>query len=218
MKWLSLAIGLGILGFAVNKYYLAPQQEAAKLASEPPPVPPEPPPVEEAPPPVLDEKAMEKIRLSTKDSTPEVRWEAVQLLVTSGHPEADQFLFDVLQRDTEPALRLRAIDALKVRPGDVVGRALLKGLKDSEPEVRLAALQAVGEREGLDPSKAVSELVGDSDERVRLEAIRTLNQLNARRESKKKEAAARNEQAQAEYQEKMRAYEESQRKAQQPKH
>jgi HEAT repeat protein len=212
MKWLSLAVGLGILGFAVNKFYLEPQKVAQQAALEPPPVPPEPPPVEEAPPPVLDEKAMEKIRLSTKDSTPSVRWEAVNLIVTSGHPEADQFLFEMLQRDTEPELRLRAVDALKARPGEDVSRAMMKGLKDSEPEVRLAVLEALSQREDIDASRPISELVGDSDERVRLAAIRTLNVLNERRENKKREAAARNQQAQAEYQEKVRQYQEAQQK------
>lgn len=212
MKWASLVFGLAILGFAVNKFYLEPQKAAQQAALEPPPVPPEPPPVEEPPPPVLDEKAMEKIRLSTKDSTPSVRWEAVSLLVTSGHPEADAFLFDVLQRDTEPELRLRAVDALKGRPGEPVTRGLMKGLKDSEPEVRLAVLEALTQREDVDTSRWVSDLVGDSDERVRLAAIRTLNVLNERRETKKREAAARNQQAQAEYEEKVRQYQEAQQK------
>lgn len=214
MKWLSLAVGLAILGFAVNKYYLEPQKVAQQAALEPPPAPPEPPPVEEEPPPVLDEKAMEKIRLSTKDSTPAVRWEAVNLLVTTGHPEANQYLFDMLQRDTEAELRLRAVDALKNRPGEPVTRGLLKGLKDSEPEVRLAVLETLSSREDMDTSRFVSELVSDSDERVRLSAIRTLNVLNERREAKKREAEARNKQARAEYEEKMRAYQEQQQKLQ----
>lgn len=214
MKWLSLAVGLAILGFVANEYYLKPQQAAQQAALEPPPAPPEPPPVEAEPPPVLDEKAMEKIRLSTKDSTPAVRWEAVNLLVTTGHPEANQFLFDMLQRDTEPELRLRAVDALKGRPGEPVTRGLLKGLKDSEPEVRLAVLEALSSRDDIDTSRFVSENVSDSDERVRLAAIRTLNVLNERREAKKREAEARNKQAQAEYEEKMRAYQEQQQKLQ----
>lgn len=212
MKWASLAVGLLILGFAANKYYLEPQQAAQKAAAEPPPPPPPAPPVEEEPPPVLDEKAMEKIRLSTKDSTPEVRWEAVSLIVTSGHPEGEQFLFDVLERDTEPELRLRAIAAMRNRPGERVARGLIKGLKDSEPDVKLAALEALTQREEVDPSRYVSDLVGDSDERVRLAAIRTLNVLNERRQTKKLEAEARNKQAQLEYEEKVRVYQESQKK------
>ena len=212
MKWLSLAVGLAILGYAVNTYYLKPQKAAVQAALEAPPVPPSPPPAEEEAPPVLDEKAMEKIRLSTKDSTPAVRWEAVNLLVTADHPEAERFLFEVLERDTEPDLRLKAIDTLRGRPGETVSRGLLKGLKDSEPDVRLAALEALTQREDLDASKWVSDLVGDSDERVRLAAIRTLNLLNERRETKKREAAERHKQAQAEYEEKVKAYQESQQK------
>lgn len=212
MKWVSLLIGLALLAYTVNTYYLKPQQAAQQAALEPPPVPPTPPPVEEEAPPVLDEKAMEKIRLSTKDSTPSVRWEAVSLMVTSRHPDADRYLLEVLERDTEPDLRLRAIDTLRGRPGEGITKGLLKGLKDSEPEVRLAALEALTQREDLDPSRWVSDLVGDSDERVRLAAIKTLNLLNERREVKKREAAERHKQAQAEYEEKVRAYQESQQK------
>lgn len=213
MKWVSLAVGLAILGFAVNKYYLTPHHLNKFEDSTPPPAPPPPPPVEEPPPPVLDEKAFEKIRLSTKDSTPEVRWEAVQLLVTSGHPEADTFLFEMLQRDTEPSLRLRALDALKSRPGPKVTNAIIRALRDTEPEVKLAALDGISGREDVDASVSVSELVGDSDERVRLAAIRTLNNLNERREQKKREAAERNQRAQAEYEEKMKQYQEAQERA-----
>jgi len=214
MKWVSLAIGLSLLGYIANKHYFEPQKIAQQAALEPMPEPPKPPSVEELPPPILDEKAMEKIRLSTKDSTPSVRWEAVNLIVTSGHPEGDQFLLEMLQRDTEPQLRLSAVGALKTRPGEGVTRGILRGLKDSEPEVRLAVLDALSAREDMDTSRAVSELVGDSDERVRLEAIRTLNLLNERREAKKKEAAERNRQAQIDYEEKVRLYNESQQKLQ----
>lgn len=217
MKWVSLAIGLSILGYVANTYYLKPQQEAQRAALEPPPAPPQPPSVEEAPPPVLDEKAMEKIRLSTKDSTPAVRWEAVSLIVTTGHPEADQFLYEVLERDTEPDLRLKALDTLRSRPGAAVTRALTKALKDSEPDVRLAALEALTSRDEIDTSRSVAELVGDSDERVRLAAIRTLNVLNERREERKRAAADRNRAAQADYEEKVRLYEEDQRKKAQKK-
>ena len=217
MKWISLFVGLAILGFAVNTYYLKPQKIAEQAALEPPPPPPTPPSAEEEAPPVLDEKAMEKIRLSTKDSTPSVRWEAVSLMVTAGHPDAEQYVLEVLERDTEPELRLRAIETLRTRPGPSVTRGLLKGLKDSEPEVRLSALNSLTERTDLDTSKWVSDLVGDSDERVRLAAIRTLNLLNERREAKKREAADRHKQAQAEYEEKVRVYQENQQKQAQKK-
>ncbi|TPW19727.1 MAG: hypothetical protein FD126_2395 [Elusimicrobia bacterium] len=212
MKWISLAIGLTILGYIANTYFVKPAAVAVQAASEPMPEPPKPPQVEEAPPPVLDERAMEKIRLSTKDSTPMVRWEAVNLLVASGHPEADDFLLEILQRDTEPDLRLKAVDALRSRPGPKVTAGIMRGLKDSEADVRLAVLGVLVQREDTDSSRAVAELVGDSDERVRLAAIQALNTLNERREAKKREAAERHKQAQAEYEEKARQYIESQKK------
>ncbi|MBI5597444.1 MAG: HEAT repeat domain-containing protein [Elusimicrobia bacterium] len=213
MKWLSLLIGLSILGFGVNKYYLEPQAEAKRIAEAPPPPPPPPPPEEEAaPPPVLDPAALEKIRLSTKDSNPSVRWEAIQFLISAGVKEADNFLFEMLQRDTEPDLRLRAVTVLRERPGPRVSSALVRALKDSEPEVRLAVLEALSQRAETDAAQNVSDLVGDSDERVRLAAIRTLNTLNGKRQQKIREAAERSAQAQKEYEEKLRQYEEAKKK------
>lgn len=213
MKWVSLAIGLAILGFGVNKYYLEPQAATKRLAESPPPPPPPPPPEEEmAPPPVLDPTALEKIRLSTRDSNPSVRWEAVQFLINAGVSEADDFLYEMLQRDTEPDLRLRSVSALRERKGPKVSKALVRALKDSEPEVRLAALEALSQRAETDTAQSVSALVGDSDERVRLAAIRTLNTLNEKRQQKIKEAEERSAQAQREYEQKMREYEEAKRK------
>ena len=216
MKWISLLFGLGLLGFAVNKYYLVPQTKA-KTVFAPDDPPPPPPPVESPPPPVIDAKTLEKIRVSTKDTTPAVRWEAIQLLIKSGVPEADDFLFDMLQRDTEAELRKRAVDALKSRPGPKVSKVLLHALHDSEADVRQAALGALGAREETpdDPaaSPAISELLRDSDERVRLDAIRTLNLLNDKRTQKAREAAERNQRAQQDYQQKVKDYQEAQEKA-----
>ncbi|MBI3298319.1 MAG: HEAT repeat domain-containing protein [Elusimicrobia bacterium] len=212
MKWISLFIGLAILGFGVQKYYLEPQEAAKAMAAAPPPPPP-PPPLEEPPPPVIDEASMEKIRLSTKDTNPLVRWEAIQLMISAGTPEADTYLFDMLQRDTEADLRLRAVAVLKSRPGLKVSRALTNALKDSEPDVRLAALDAVSHREDINAAQFVGTLVSDSDERVRLAAIRALNMLNEKRARKTREAADRNAQAQKDYQLKMQEYEAAQLKA-----
>lgn len=212
MKWVSLALGLAILGFGVQKFYLEPQAATKAAAANPLPPPPPPPP-EEPPPPVVDAAAMEKIHLATRDTTPSVRWEAIRLLTASGAPEADQFLFEMLQRDTEADLRLRALGVLKERPGPKVAQALVAALKDSEPEVRLAALDALSGRDEVNAAKHVSNLVGDSDDRVRLAAIRTLNTLNERRVQKAREAVDRNAQAQRQYQQKLQDYEAAQKRA-----
>lgn len=213
MKWISLAIGLSILGFGVKKFYLEPQAAAKVFAESPAPPPPPPPPDEEAPPPTLDEEALDKIRLATRDTTPSVRWEAIRLLATYGLPEADRFLFEMLQRDTEADLRLRALGVLKERPGPKVSGAIISALKDSEPEVRLAALEALAGRDEINAAQHVSNLVSDSDERVRLSAIRTLNNLNEKRVQKAREAVGRNSQAQQQYQQKLLEYEAAQKKA-----
>lgn len=216
MKWISLLVGLSLLGFAVNKYYLEPQAKA-KTVFAPDDPPPPPPPVESPPPPVIDAKTLEKIRVSTKDTNPTVRWEAIQLLINSGAPEADDFLFEMLQRDTEADLRKRAVDALKSRSGPRVGKVLLHALHDSEPDVRQTALQALANRaetpDDSAASVAISELLRDSDERVRLEAIRTLNILNDKRTQKARQAVERNERAQQEYAQKVKDYQEAQQKA-----
>ena len=182
---------------------------AAAAAEEEELVLPPPPEIEETPPPVLSDSQLKRIRASTRDTNPDVRWEAVDLLVNSRYPQADQILYEMLQRDGSPQNKIKVIAILQGRTGDANAvYALTRALIDTEAGVRLASLRALGALGDPSAAKAIGGLLRDVDENVRLEAIRTLNTLEAKRQSLATERAERNRVKMEEYENKMREYQE----------
>lgn len=218
-----MIIGLAMLGYVAQEYVLKPkkqaqvqQQQAEEAAAQQAiDIPPPPPEIEQAPPPVLSPRQLQKIRASTRDTNPDVRWEAAELLVKSRDPMADQILYDMLRMDGSPDNKIKVIAILRDRTNDrnVVG-ALSNALRDTEANVRLAALHALGAIGDPAAAPAIGSLLSDVDEGVRLQALRTLNELEAKRQTLANDRAARNQQKLQNYENKVREYQERQQELQ----
>lgn len=207
-----------MLGYVAQTYILKPgkgdkaaQEMAAveQMEQEALEVPPPPPEIEQEPPPVLSDKQLNRIRASTRDTNPDVRWEAVDLLVKARYAQADNILYEMLQRDGSSQNKLKVIAILQGRTGDPNAvYALTRALRDTEADVRLACLRALGAIGDPSSAAAIGGLLRDVDEGVRLEAIRTLNTLESARNSIAVERAARNKQKMEQYENKMRQFQE----------
>ncbi len=202
MKFASIAVGVALLG------YLAWTNFKPAVPLPPPPPPPAPPPMlAQAPPMVLDSESLARVRASANDTDPTVRWEAVQFLMSSHDPQADEIIFSMLHRDSDPNIRKKTVMLLSNRRGRFVVEQLLKRLTDSNAEVRLAVLNAMTKIGDYTTADAISSALHDSDKRVRLAALQTLNALQAKRD-------AELQATQKEHQAKMRAWEEQVRQNQ----
>jgi len=175
MKQIIFVIAILAVGYYAYTKYSGNQKGAVEA-------PPPPPPVIELPPPhVLSDPELQRVQASTKDSDPHVRWEALQLLVTSQDPRAEEIMFQMLHHDSEADIRKNIIGVLGERKGPRVSENLVEMLKDMEPEVRLAALQSLARVGDPSTAPAISEALRDSDERVRLSALTTLKNMQDQR-------------------------------------
>jgi len=219
VKYIGMIIGLAMLGYVAQEYGLKPKKQAQILQQEAEEavqqqsldIPPPPPEIEQAPPPVLSPSQLKRIRASTRDTNPDVRWEAAELLLKSRDPMADQILYQMLQQDGSPENKVKVIAILQERTGDRnVVAALSNALRDTESNVRLAALNALGQIGDPSAAPSIGSLLSDVDEGVRLQALRTLNELEAKRQTLATDRAARNQQKLEKYENKVREYEERQ--------
>jgi HEAT repeat protein len=224
VKYIGMIIGLAMLGYVAQEYVLKPKKEAEqkqKAAEEAVKqaeleIPPPPPEIEEEPPPVLSARQLRKIRASTKDTNPDVRWEAAELLVKSRDPMATRILYDMLRMDGSPQNKIKVIGVLEGRTDDPhVVPAISNALRDTDPAVRLSALRSLGTIGDPRAAAPIGALLSDVDEGVRLEAIRTLNLLEEKRQSLAAERAARNQQKMDTYQSQVKEYQERQMQLQQ---
>lgn len=154
--------------------------------TKPPPPPPEPPPRPpildvQAPAPVITAEELEKVRMSTKDSDPQVRWAAIELLYKVRAPDAYDILENALSIDTELDVRRRALELIKVSDNPAKVKDLVLATKDSEKEIRLAALLALGEHGGPSVAPNVVALLNDVEPDVRLQAIHALGRIQEKR-------------------------------------
>lgn len=141
-----------------------------------------PPPAIDMPEPIaMNPQDIEKVRTATKDSDPQVRWAAIDLLYRLKDPQAVKIIEQTLAVDTEPSVRRNAIDILKQHDKNGVGRELLPALRDTEKDIRIAALIALGEYGRPSTVSDVSELLTDSEPEVRIQALRTLSRIQERR-------------------------------------
>src|SRR5687768_5988971 len=175
MRYLLMAVGFSVLYYAYDRYLKAPDPAAVAAA-------PAPPPQLVAPPPgVLDAESLERIRATTRDSNPAVRWQAAQLLLNANDPQAMARLVEMLRTDDEPGIRRDIVGILASRPGKETTRHLIVALRDPEAIVRVAAIQALGNTGDYSAAAAISQATQDIDEQVRLEALRALSALQQRR-------------------------------------
>lgn len=189
MKYVLLVCAIAIAGFMAYKEF---------KPVPPPPPPPPPPAILSEPAPVINEAEQAKILKSTEDQDPQVRWEAVLLLDKMKSPLAMPVIFQMLHKDLEASLRIKAAELLGDRSGPDVTNALVGALKDQEPTVRLAALLAI-EKIG-DYSVAGIIATGpikDQEESVRLQALKTLNTLQDKKQAEIDAARERYEQEKA---------------------
>jgi HEAT repeat protein len=198
VRYLTILIGIGMLGYlGYTQYYVPQMQKEQEAAAAPPPPPPAI--LQEEPPMVLDQDAIDRVRTSTRDTDPTVRLEALQFLIAARDPQADEIMFQMLHQDSEPQIRRQVVEMVGNRPGPDTFDHLVRRLQDTEPNVRLATVNALVKLGDPEASEYLGRLLHDSDEQVRLLAIKAVNDLQA--QQNKKNAAA-----QVEHQRKMDAW------------
>ena len=187
MKAIMILLLSGAIAYLAWNSFLKP-------APPPPPPPPPPPAILNEPAPVISPAEMEKVLKSVQDPDPSVRWEALVFLDKIKSPEAMPLLFDKLQHDQEPAVRIKIITLLSDRRRPDVLQALLGAMKDLEPDVRVAALRALDKIGDYSVAPAIAlGPTRDQDEKVRLQAIKTLNSLQDKKQKEIDEARKRYE-------------------------
>jgi hypothetical protein len=189
MKYILIVFGLA----AVCYWGFLQAKKGEQAAIETPP--PEPPAVKMPPPQVLDEEQLNRVKTATMDLDPQVRWEALQLLVSSRDPRADEIMFQMLNRDGEPTIRRNIAGILAERRGPQVREALVAALKDMDGDVRLNALDSLGKQDDPEAIPAISDCLKDIDERIRLSALNILKNLQEKRNQEIREARERQENA-----------------------
>lgn len=158
---------------AGSVFYFA-TKKPAKKELEPPPVPPEPPVIETEPPKVISDAELARIRQATKDSDPQVRWAAIQLLYQVNDPRAMKIIEETLSADTEPTMRRNALDIVRQANRPESAQTLVKALMDSEMEIRLAALSALGDVGDPAMAPAIAGSLHDVEPEVRTAALTAL--------------------------------------------
>ncbi|MFA6029275.1 MAG: HEAT repeat domain-containing protein [Elusimicrobiota bacterium] len=195
MKQLAIVlvvVAVGWIGFAQFKQ---------RVVNQEPPPPPPPPAIVMPPPQVLDEEQLERVKSATSDAEPRVRWEALQVLMSSQDPRAEGIMFQMLKRDGESDIRKNVVNVLAGRRGPQVTEHLIGALKDMDGDVRLAALEALGKSGDAAAAPAISDALRDGDERVRLTALRILNDFQRKRNEEILEKKRLQEEAQRKYEE-----------------
>jgi HEAT repeat protein len=169
MKFALMGVVLVVAGF------FAFQQLKPKPA--PPPPPPPPPAITLEPQPIIDPAEQAKIVKSASDQDPGVRWEALVLLDKMKSPQALPLMFEKLEKDPEPEVRIKIIKVLSARKGPEITQHLVGALKDLEPSVRVEALIALDQIGDFAAASAITDTLKDQEETVRIQALKTLNSL-----------------------------------------
>ncbi|MDD5657139.1 MAG: HEAT repeat domain-containing protein [Elusimicrobia bacterium] len=144
--------------------------------------PPEPAVLDLVPTPVLGIAEIERLRKSTADSSPEVRWAALQLLVALRDPEIIAVMDKILQQDTDPEIRRRGVELMRQTSGNVLP-PLIRGLKDPEKEVRLSSLRTLAEIGDPAAIPWITESLKDYEAEVKVEALRALSCFQDKRKA-----------------------------------
>lgn len=169
-----MIVGLGAGLFMLYRIQHAP----------PPPAPPPPPPRIELPPvSIVSETELAKIRSSVKDSDPQVRWAAVELLYRVRDPMASSVLRNLLATDSDPAVKTKAIGVLEKSGDSSNADDIIVALKDTDKDVRIAALLALGQIADARYAPAVIEMLRDYEPAVRMQALHTMGRFQEKRQA-----------------------------------
>jgi HEAT repeat protein len=164
---------LMIFVFVGGLYYLYVRRNT------PPEEPPPPPPaLLNTPAPVMSPEEIEKVRMATKDSDPQVRWAAIELLNRIHDPQAPKILEEMMAIDTESSVRQNALGVLKSSNDP---KKLVAALKDSEKGIRLAALMALGDIGDPSVTPDIVAMMNDVEPEIRLQSIQALGHIQERR-------------------------------------
>lgn len=144
---------------------------------EPPPPPPEAPFIETEPPQVMSDAELSRIRQATKDSDPQVRWAAIQLLYQLNDPRAYKILEEALAMDSELQVRRNALDVIRDAKRPESAQVLVRALNDSEKDLRIAALNALGDVADPLTAPSVAGALLDVEPDVRTAALSTLARI-----------------------------------------
>lgn len=154
------------------------------MPGPPPPPPPEPPPALSLPPPsVIHGQELERVRMATRDTDPQVRWGAIELLHRVRDPKAYNYLRDALAMDTEAQVRLNALQIIAQTDHPDRAKDLTRALRDTEQSIRIAALQALGQIAEPQSAPAIVRMLSDTEAEVRRESLQALARIQERRDA-----------------------------------
>lgn len=194
-KYLMIIAGAAMLAFLGMRAMLASKEEKIEppvegAAAAPAAVPePEPEPIRLQ----LDEESIERVRNSTRDTDPIVRWQAVRFLVNVEDEHAAGALFAMLHRDSDAGNRRHVVELLSEYHEPEVTRNLTRALKDTDNDVRLAVLDALARIGDYSAAQDIGSMIHDSHEGVRLKAITALDQLERLRKEQIENARVKHE-------------------------
>lgn len=171
MRWLLVVI------LACGLTYLLLQQR--KDSEYHPPA--EPPPIVLPVTPILSLDEIEKVRKSTRDQDPDVRWAAIKLLLALKDPELVSVMDRVIAQDSDPGLRARSVELLR-HAGDVsILPPIIRGLKDADKDVRISCLKTLGDIGDPAAIPWVVEALHDVDPEVKVAALRAMGRFQEQR-------------------------------------
>ncbi|MFA6004352.1 MAG: HEAT repeat domain-containing protein [Elusimicrobiota bacterium] len=171
MRWLLAAVLAGALA-----YFLLERKEDADYHP-----PPEPPQVTLPMTPVLSLEEIAKVRQSTRDQDPDVRWAAIKLLVTLKDPEIVSVMDKVIAQEPDPGLRARSIELLRSADNVGVLPPIIRGLKDPDKDVRISCLKTLGDIGDPAAIPWVVEALHDVDPEVKVAALRAMGRFQEQR-------------------------------------
>lgn len=127
--------------------------------------------------PELEKASLESLVGALKNSNPDVREEAVDLLAELNDRRATPYLAEVLLKDVNEDVRASAADALgEIGSKEAIG-SLTRALNDPEAYVRESVVDALADLEGKEAIGLLARALRDPDAEVRESAVDALADL-----------------------------------------
>ena len=132
-------------------------------------------------------QTLKTLRLLTEDSNEKVRFAAAELLWQLQDESAPAVLKNMLENETEAAVKKNIISMLAKDKTKLSLALLTESLKDYDKETRLRAVAAIGSFSNKEAIPALSRALEDYDEEVRLKALEAVNSIRRDIEAHKEE-------------------------------
>lgn len=117
------------------------------------------------------------LRTLTQDANAKVRFASAELLWQLQDENAPSVIKNMLENETEPAVKKQLIDMLAKDKSKLSLALLTEALKDYDKDTRMAAVSAIGTFSNKEAIPALNRALEDWDEEVRLKALKAVNSI-----------------------------------------